>query len=296
MPHVLSKNLALLCHPVFDDESRLDKTAPQKKNLSEKTADFSHDDVWQQTNKNPKGTPGSRFARRVCLDFSFYLKFATRRCRKSSRLTALQRLPDRCSQHIPPPSGMAQSVTYGIVGVGLMGIEHIRNLLVIEGARITCIADDFPASIKSCMAMLHNESPETAAAITIYSSATDLFTANICDVAVISTPNHTHHAILMDAYAHARPEMHVLVEKPLCTTVDHCREVLDAAKVRRGITWVGMEYSYMPPTNRLIADVRSGLIGPVRMCSIREHRFPFLQKVRNWNRFSANSGGTLVGK
>jgi predicted dehydrogenase len=32
------------------------------------------------------------------------------------------------------------------------------------------------------------------------------------------------------------------------------------------------------------------------MLSIREHRFPFLQKVGNWNRFTENTGGTLVEK
>jgi predicted dehydrogenase len=32
------------------------------------------------------------------------------------------------------------------------------------------------------------------------------------------------------------------------------------------------------------------------MVSIREHRYPFLVKVGNWNRFSRNTGGTLVEK
>jgi predicted dehydrogenase len=34
----------------------------------------------------------------------------------------------------------------------------------------------------------------------------------------------------------------------------------------------------------------------MKMMSIREHRFPFLVKVDNWNRFSRNTGGTLVEK
>jgi predicted dehydrogenase len=34
----------------------------------------------------------------------------------------------------------------------------------------------------------------------------------------------------------------------------------------------------------------------MKMMSIREHRFPFLVKVDNWNRFSQNTGGTLVEK
>ena len=32
------------------------------------------------------------------------------------------------------------------------------------------------------------------------------------------------------------------------------------------------------------------------MVAIREHRFPFLVKVDNWNRFTKNTGGTLVEK
>ena len=34
----------------------------------------------------------------------------------------------------------------------------------------------------------------------------------------------------------------------------------------------------------------------LHMLSIREHRFPFLQKVDDWNRFNKNTGGTLVEK
>ena len=40
----------------------------------------------------------------------------------------------------------------------------------------------------------------------------------------------------------------------------------------------------------------SGTIGKLRMLSIREHRFPFLPKVGDWNRFNRNTGGTLVEK
>jgi predicted dehydrogenase len=52
----------------------------------------------------------------------------------------------------------------------------------------------------------------------------------------------------------------------------------------------------MPPTTALLDEVRSGTVGDVRMVAIREHRFPFLVKVGNWNRFTRNTGGTLVEK
>ena len=38
-------------------------------------------------------------------------------------------------------------------------------------------------------------------------------------------------------------------------------------------------------------QVHGGRTGKLQMLSIREHRFPFLKKVGDWNRFSANTGG-----
>ena len=50
----------------------------------------------------------------------------------------------------------------------------------------------------------------------------------------------------------------------------------------------------MPPITALLERVQAA--GDIKMVSIREHRFPFLPKVRSWNRFRKNTGGTLVEK
>ena len=52
----------------------------------------------------------------------------------------------------------------------------------------------------------------------------------------------------------------------------------------------------MPPAARFIDEVKTGRVGRLVMLSIREHRFPFLEKVGDWNRFSRNTGGTMVEK
>ena len=56
-----------------------------------------------------------------------------------------------------------------------------------------------------------------------------------------------------------------------------------------------MEYRYMPPIAALVEQVAEAT-GGVRMLTIREHRFPFLPKVGDWNRFNRNTGGTFVEK
>lgn len=185
---------------------------------------------------------------------------------------------------------------YGVVGVGMMGIEHIRNILCLDNVIISCIADNYPKSIETCLALLNTEQPAMAESIQAFNSCENLFKANLCDIVVIATPNHTHYEVLMSAFNLASDTMHILVEKPLCTTIEDCRKVLDVAANRKGRTFVGLEYCYMPPITRVISDVKNNVIGPIHMVSIREHRFPFLVKVRNWNRLTRNSGGTFVEK
>ena len=51
----------------------------------------------------------------------------------------------------------------------------------------------------------------------------------------------------------------------------------------------------MPPVARFIEQAEDAT-GGIRMLTIREHRYPFLDKVGHWNRFNRNSGGTFVEK
>ena len=174
---------------------------------------------------------------------------------------------------------------YGVIGTGMMGREHIANLMHLPGARVTALADPHPASLDAASALV----PSAAR----FSDDRDLLDAGLCDALVIATPNMTHAAVLDDVVGTG---LHVLVEKPLCTTVADCQKVLAAADGHRGLVWVGLEYRYMAPFARLIDEVRAGTAGRVRMVSLREHRNPFLEKVGDWNRFAANTGGTLVEK
>jgi predicted dehydrogenase len=174
----------------------------------------------------------------------------------------------------------------------MMGVEHIGNLLHLEGATVTAVSDPHPPSLDWARLAMGDARLET------FASHHDLLASGLCDVVVIASPNHTHHPILLDVLA---TRHHVLVEKPLCTTVMHCREVIDAAEAAASewpgrVVWMGLEYRYMPPTTAVLGEVRGGAVGDVRMVAIREHRFPFLRKVGNWNRFSRNTGGTLVEK
>jgi predicted dehydrogenase len=180
-------------------------------------------------------------------------------------------------------------VRVGVIGTGMMGCEHLKNFMGIPNVSITAISDP-------------NEKPRSWAELTLgdswkgvqaFSDHRDLLASGAVDAVVVASPNFTHKSILEDVFQTSLP---VLVEKPMCTTVEDCITIVEAQKKRSAITWVGLEYRYMAPIAELVRQVHSGAIGDLKMLAIREHRFPFLVKVDNWNRFSKNTGGTLVEK
>jgi myo-inositol 2-dehydrogenase/D-chiro-inositol 1-dehydrogenase len=183
-------------------------------------------------------------------------------------------------------------VRVGVIGTGMMGVEHLCNLAHLPGAVVTAIADPNADSRRIALGACR-AAGSASGGVVAFSEHRALLESGLCDAVVIATPNHTHHDILLCALA---TDLAVLVEKPLCITVADCHAIVKAAAQRSALTWVGMEYRYMPPVARLIADVHAGAVGRVRMVAIREHRFPFLDKVGRWNRFNRYTGGTLVEK
>jgi myo-inositol 2-dehydrogenase / D-chiro-inositol 1-dehydrogenase len=176
---------------------------------------------------------------------------------------------------------------YGLIGVGMMGLEHQRNLNAMAGAKVVAAADPHEPSLDAARFTAEGRP------LVCFTDYRDLLRADLCDVYIISTPNMTHHAVLDDVMATGR---HIFVEKPLCTTVADVVDIRKRAQDYPAVFWVGLEYRYMPPVARAIAHARNGDLGTIHMVALREHRHPFLVKVNNWNRFTRNSGGTLVEK
>jgi predicted dehydrogenase len=189
-------------------------------------------------------------------------------------------------------AGSSTALRYAIVGTGMMGVEHIQALQTLPDTHIVALCDPHAPSLSAARHALDADRD----AARVYTDVETMVAAGEFDVAVLASPNHTHRAL---AELLLRSGAHLLIEKPLCTTAQDCTELisLERETQRPGrVVWVGLEYRFMAPTMQLLAHARSGVLGSMRMLAIREHRFPFLVKVQDWNRFSANTGGTLVEK
>jgi len=180
---------------------------------------------------------------------------------------------------------MKKTLNYGLLGCGMMGQEHIRNIELQSDCRVHALYE--PDEDMRAAAV------EAVPKIKLHDSLESLVTDETVDCLVIVSPNFMHAGQLKDIAAlRALP---ILVEKPLATEPSDESFIMHLNDSYKAPIWVAMEYRYMPPLQEFIKRCDE-VTGGVRLLTIREHRFPFLQKVNNWNRFNRYSGGTLVEK
>ena len=180
---------------------------------------------------------------------------------------------------------MSDNVRYGLIGCGMMGQEHIRNIGLLPGAEIVAVHDPVRPLADHAAAM--------AGGAAVCDSLGDLLDRPDLDALVVVSPNHCHMPQLREI-ASRRP-LPLLMEKPLYTDPADADEIRRIGEAYPAPLWVAMEYRYMPPIAALLAEAGAAT-GGIRMLTIREHRFPFLPKIGDWNRFNAQTGGTLVEK
>ena len=180
---------------------------------------------------------------------------------------------------------MSAGLNYGFVGCGMMGQEHIRNLNLMDGSNI--------AGIFEPDGNMRQDAATIAPNAKFVSSIQELLEIKSLDCIVIASPNHCHLSQFEEIFK-TRP-LPLMIEKPLFTNPADKARISYLFKHYPAPVWVAMEYRYMPPIAYLLDNMEAAA-GNISMVSIKEHRFPFLSKVNNWNRFNQNSGGTFVEK
>lgn len=166
-----------------------------------------------------------------------------------------------------------EQVRIGVIGCGGFGRWHLSQYPSIADAQIVALCDTDPlqlAETKRVHAWLKDvpEFPNHGAMID----------AGVVDAVLIVTPHNNHLEQIEDSFAAG---LHVLVEKPMCPTVEDCQRAIAA---RDRSHKVGL-LSYQRHTNAeyryLRTLIQSGAIGEVRFASA------YLSQ--EWKRFTAGS-------
>lgn len=111
-------------------------------------------------------------------------------------------------------------VPIGVVGVGSLGFHHARILREVAGAEMRGVFDSNPERANAVAAELGVRAFPTL----------DAFLDDV-DAAILAVPTSAHHAVALEAL---RRGVHLLIEKPVATTLAEADEIIDLAS-RQGV-------------------------------------------------------------
>jgi len=179
-----------------------------------------------------------------------------------------------------------EKVKYGVIGcAGRMGMAHLLflNNIVADRVRVAALCDLNLDQAGACADLFPHE-------VRVFDDYRRLLEIDEIDAVLISTPNHTHKQIAVDAFAAGK---HVFCEKPLANTLVDCDEIIAAADRSGKFLQVGLVYRYSPLYKRMRELIESGEIGPVHMMWCKELLGSFYGQ---WRFKRSLSGGAIVEK
>ena len=145
------------------------------------------------------------------------------------------------------------TVRVGVIGVGVMGADHVRTLhAVVSGATVTVITD-FDASRAATIA-------EEVGARTV-ATAAELIAAPDVDAVIIASHDSAHAEQVSLCLDHRKP---VLCEKPLAPSVDECADLVTREEhlaLANPLISVGFMRRFHAPYQELATAIRSGSVG-----------------------------------
>ena len=141
-------------------------------------------------------------------------------------------------------------IRIGVIGSGFMGRTHVDAahklesaipVAITSGSRATQVCSDYGIDVE----------PDVQS----------LVDRDDIDAIVIATPHWLHYE---EAMAAAKAGKHVLVEKPMATTLEHCDEMMAAFQERGLVLSVGYHQRFRESNFTTRDLIQSGEIGQVR--------------------------------
>lgn len=157
----------------------------------------------------------------------------------------------------------SDSVPVVLVGLGRMGSNHLRVIKDSPSFDLTAVVDiDIPATFARA-------NPGIAA----FRSLEELDASETAyEAAVIAAPTGTHFELARHFIARGK---HLLVEKPLASTLEQCRILIDEAKAAGLTLAVGHVERFNPAVRKLHEVIRNGWLDkPIHFSVTRVGGYP----------------------
>jgi predicted dehydrogenase len=143
-------------------------------------------------------------------------------------------------------------VRVAAVGCGYWGPNVIRNLDAVDGFDLRIICDADPERLRPVASRFPSARSTTR--------VEDILEDASVDAVYLATPVSTHYELARQALLRGK---HVLIEKPLATTIDQAEELAKLAGDQRLTLMVGHTFVFSPPVRKVKELIDAGSIGPI---------------------------------
>jgi predicted dehydrogenase len=173
-------------------------------------------------------------------------------------------------------------VGFAIAGSGMGAVTHAVELQHIEGAELVAVSSRSEDRAR--------QFAESYGAKRWYSDYRRLLDDKDVDVVVIVTPNGLH---LEHAAAAAEAGKHVVVEKPLETTVERAWEIVQTCRKHGVMLSVIYQMRFCKASQRIKQAIDAGLFGKLILCDAidKEYREPAYYANDPWRGDRVMAGG-----
>ena len=144
-----------------------------------------------------------------------------------------------------------RKIGVAFIGAGIVAEMHGRGLAATSGARFMGVFDPIISNAKRIAARFSGQ---------VYKNIEDLLGDKDVEAVHVLTPVEQHVPVALKAMQAGK---HVLIEKPVATTVSEIRKLQDAAKKYQRVCMPAHNYVYVPSlyrAKRLIAEKKLGQI------------------------------------
>lgn len=138
----------------------------------------------------------------------------------------------------------------GVIGYGYWGPNLVRNFVESPGSEVIAVCDSRPERLN----LVRTRYPS----IHVMTDPRELLNSPYIDAVAIATPVSTHFDLALQALEAGK---HVLVEKPLTSTSDQARRLIDEATRRNKILMVDHTFIYTGAVKKMQNLIAKGELG-----------------------------------
>ena len=176
-----------------------------------------------------------------------------------------------------------RSLRWGVIGYGRFGQLHAAAIAREPVAELRAVATAGEAS--AALAREHHPG------VRVTTDWRELVDDPAIDVVDIVAPNHLHAAMALRALDAGK---HVLVEKPLATTLADCDRLVEAVDRTGGLLSVGFELRLSVQWRRIKEIIDEGRIGRPRLVHVALFRHPYRPGAEGWRQRPEGVGSWIL--